>query len=90
MSFLVNILSIIDYVINQDWSKFQNFIKLSIYVNCAPDFTNHAQIANGASDLLYDLFQERGKHSRLAVGTNSLPLDSPVEIDAIVKIKPEK
>jgi Putative translation initiation inhibitor, yjgF family len=50
-----------------------------------PDFTQHPKVINSASDLLFEIFGEKGKHSRVAVGVASLPLDSMTEIDAIVE-----
>jgi len=57
------------------------------YVSCDPSFTDHSLVANGASELLQDIFGERGKHSRIAVGAASLPMNSPVEISMILSIR---
>ena len=65
--------------------RIKKFVKVSGYVNCDPSFTDHPQVINGASDFLVQLFGEKGKHSRVAVGASSLPLDSSVEIDFIVE-----
>jgi len=61
-------------------------IKISGFVNSAKDFFDHPKIINTASDLLVDIFGEKGKHSRIAVGVSSLPLNATVEIDMIVEI----
>ena len=61
------------------------FLKLSGYVNCDASFSSHPEVINGASDFLVQLFGEKGKHSRVAVGMSSLPLDSAVEIDFIIE-----
>ena len=82
----VNIISALKNVINSDWEHLDEFVKLSGFVNCNPDFINHPQIINGASNLLVEIFGERGKHARFAVGSNSLPMNSSVEIDAIIKL----
>jgi len=66
--------------------RIRRFIKVTGYVNCDPSFTNHPKVINGASDLLVQIFGESGKHSRVAVGVNGLPLDSAVEIDFICAI----
>ncbi len=50
------------------------------------DFYEHPKVINGASELLLHLFEERGKHTRVAIGTNSLPLNSATEIDFIIEI----
>jgi len=57
------------------------FVKITGFVNCDPSFKDHPKVINGASDLLLEIFGEKGKHTRVAVGASSLPLDSVVEID---------
>lgn len=66
--------------------KIKRVIKLTGFVNCDPSFANHPKVINGASDLLVQLFGEKGKHARVAVGVSSLPLDSAVEIDLIIEL----
>jgi enamine deaminase RidA (YjgF/YER057c/UK114 family) len=66
--------------------KIKRVVKVTGYVNCDPSFTDHPKVINGASDLLVNVFGERGKHARAAVGVNSLPLDSAVEIELILEI----
>jgi enamine deaminase RidA (YjgF/YER057c/UK114 family) len=70
-----------------DLEKISKIVKLSGFVNSAPEFTQQPKVINAASDLFYEIFGESGKHSRVAVGVSSLPLDSMTEIDAIVEIK---
>tara|TARA_Y100000590_G_scaffold455417_1_gene604023 strand:- start:954 stop:1418 length:465 start_codon:yes stop_codon:yes gene_type:complete len=82
----INIIANLKSALNSEWEKIDHFVKLGGFVNCKSDFTNHPQIINGASDLLVKIFGEKGKHARFAVGSNSLPMDIAVEIDAIVKI----
>ena len=83
----INIIAALKSAINSDWDKLDGFIKLGGFVNCNTDFTNHPQIINGASNLLVKIFGEQGKHTRFAVGSNSLPMNISVEIDAIIKIR---
>ena len=83
----VNIIACLKKAINQDWSKLDGFVKLGGFINCPDDFTDHPKIINGASDLLVNIFGDLGKHTRFAVGSNSLPMNISVEIDAIIKIK---
>ena len=83
----INIISVLKKSIDGDWNKLDNFLKLGGFVNCNSDFVDQPQIINGASDLLVKIFGEQGKHSRFAVGSNSLPMNISVEIDAIIKIK---
>ena len=61
-------------------------IRVSGFVNSNPSFTEQPKIINAASDLLFEIFGEAGKHSRIAIGVSSLPLNSTVEIDMIVEV----
>ena len=83
----INIISALKSAINNDWEKLEGFIKLGGFVNCDANFVNHPQIINGASDLLVNIFGEQGKHTRFAVGSNSLPMNISVEIDAVIKLR---
>jgi enamine deaminase RidA (YjgF/YER057c/UK114 family) len=69
-----------------DLERIKKFVKLSGYINCEPTFSDHATVMNGASDFLVQIFEDRGRHARVAVGVNSLPLNSCMEIDIIVEI----
>ena len=82
----LNCLSVIRNEI-ESLDKIDRVIKLTVFVNSADGFINHPQVANGASDLIREIFGENGKHVRSAVGVAELPLNAPVEIDMIVKIK---
>ena len=68
--------------------RVERIVKLGAFIASAPDFTAQPKIANGASDLMEAVFGDAGKHARSAVGVPVLPLDSTVEIDAIVAVKP--
>ena len=83
----LNIIAALRKSINGDWNRLENFVKLGGFVNCKDGYTNQPKIINGASDLLVNIFGEQGKHTRFAVGSNSLPMNIAVEIDAIIKIK---
>jgi enamine deaminase RidA (YjgF/YER057c/UK114 family) len=69
-----------------DLERIKKFVKLSGYINCEPTFVGHATVMNGASDFVVRIFEDRGNHARVAVGVNSLPLNSCIEIDIIVEI----
>ena len=71
----------------EDLSKIKSCVKLTGYVNSTDNFTDQPKIINGASDLLVNIFNEKGKHSRFAVGSNSLPLNIAVEIEAVIKLQ---
>lgn len=79
------LLSQIKHTAGVDLEKVR-FIKLLVVVNSAPDFYDHAQVANGASDLLGELLGENGKHARSAFGVSALPFNAAVEIEAIVEL----
>lgn len=61
-------------------------LRLTGYVNAAPEFTEHPQVLNGASDLMVEVLGEKGRHTRVAVGVSSLPLGCAVEVDAIILV----
>ena len=65
--------------------KITKFVKISGFVNSSPDFTEQPKVINAASDLLVEIFGDMAKHSRIAVGVASLPLNSTVEIDMVVE-----
>lgn len=69
-----------------DLEKIARVVKITVFVASTPDFTEQHLVANGASDFLATILGERGRHARAAVGTASLPLNAPVEIEAIVEI----
>ena len=62
-------------------------VKVVCFVSSATDFTGQAQVANGASELLIDVFGDAGKHARSAVGMAVLPLDTPVEVEIVVEVE---
>jgi enamine deaminase RidA (YjgF/YER057c/UK114 family) len=61
-------------------------VKLNGFVNAAPDFTEHPQVINGASELMSEVFGERGAHARAAVGCASLPLGVAVEVEGTFSV----
>jgi len=83
----VNIIAALNKGIDGDWDRLENFVKVVGYVNCKEDFVDQPKIINGASDLLVNIFEDKGRHTRVAVGSNALPLGIAVEIDAIIKLK---
>jgi enamine deaminase RidA (YjgF/YER057c/UK114 family) len=68
-----------------DLDRVKRIIRLAGYVNSDPTFADHPKIINAASDLLVNIFGDSGKHCRIALGVGSLPLDSAVEIEFLVK-----
>ena len=84
---VTNIIAAVKTGLEGDWGKLDSFVKLTGFVNCQDDFTDQPKIINGASDMLVDIFGDQGRHARVAVGSNALPLGIAVEIDAIVQLK---
>jgi enamine deaminase RidA (YjgF/YER057c/UK114 family) len=66
--------------------KISRIVRVSGFVNSPPEFTEHPKVINGASDLLFEIFGQKGQHARIAIGVSSLPLNSAVEIDLIAEI----
>jgi enamine deaminase RidA (YjgF/YER057c/UK114 family) len=66
--------------------RVRRVVKLVVFVASAPDFTAQAQVANGASELVGDVFGDAGRHARSAVGVAVLPLDAPVEVEMLVEV----
>lgn len=65
--------------------RITKIVRVSGFVNCTAEFSEQPKIINAASDMFYDIFGEKGKHSRIAVGVSSLPLNSTVEIDMVAE-----
>lgn len=68
--------------------RVKRIVKLLGFVNSAPTFTQQPAVINGASELLLQIFGERGRHARSAIGTSVLPFGIPVEIEMIVQVGP--
>jgi enamine deaminase RidA (YjgF/YER057c/UK114 family) len=66
--------------------KVSKIVRLSGFVNSVSEFSQQPKVINSASDLFFEIFGEKGKHSRIAVGVASLPLDAMTEIDAVIEI----
>ncbi|MGQ4913564.1 MAG: RidA family protein [Candidatus Asgardarchaeia archaeon] len=82
----INILSAAKSVIG-DLNNIIKVVRIAGYVNSTDSFEEHSKVVNGASDLLVEVFKDSGKHVRIAVGVNSLPLGAPVEIEAVFEIE---
>ena len=70
-----------------DLDRVERIVKVLAYINVAPGFTDMPKVANGESDLLVQLWGERGRHTRAAVGVASLSRDAPVETEVTVQVK---
>ena len=68
-----------------DLEKVVRIVRLSGFVNSDPEFYQHPKVINAASDLFFEIFGDKGKHARIAMGVACLPLNSMTEIDAIIE-----
>ncbi len=69
-----------------DLERVKRVVRLAAFVSSTPEFTDHPKVVNGASDLMVEVFGDKGRHSRAAVGVAALPLNAAVEIDGIFEI----
>ena len=83
----VNLLAQLKAACGGDLDRVDRCVRLGGFVNSPPDFFEHPKIVNGASDLMVEVFGERGQHARTAVGVAALPLNSAVEVEAIFLLK---
>jgi enamine deaminase RidA (YjgF/YER057c/UK114 family) len=83
---LLNVLTHAMTACEGDLDRVVRLVRLGGFVACAPGFTQHPAVINGASDLAVAIFGDAGRHARAAVGVASLPLDAPVEIEAMFEI----
>lgn len=84
----LNLLGVLHHEIGS-LSRVRRIVKLLVFVASETGFADQPRVANGASDLLVEVFGERGKHARSAIGTSQLPFDIPVEIEMIAATEEE-
>ena len=82
----ISLLAQLKSAVNGDLNKVTKVVKLGGFVNSARDFTEQPSVINGASDLLVELFGDKGRHARTAVGAN-LPLGVAVDIDGLFEVE---
>jgi len=82
----VNVLAQVRAACGGDLDRVRQVVRLGGFIAAPPDFTQHAQVMNGASDLSVAVFGEAGRHARATVGVPSLPLDAPVEVESVFRI----
>jgi enamine deaminase RidA (YjgF/YER057c/UK114 family) len=83
----INLLAQLKNACGGDLDRVVRCLKVGVFVNAAPEYRQHPEVANGASDLIAALFGDAGKHARAAVGVGSLPRGVAVEVDAVFEIK---
>ncbi|MDD0973994.1 RidA family protein [Pseudomonas fontis] len=69
--------------------KVRRILRISVFVQCSAEFTQHSEVADGASDLLYQVLGEVGAHTRTSVGAYQLPKNASVELDLVAAVYPE-
>jgi enamine deaminase RidA (YjgF/YER057c/UK114 family) len=82
----LNILSQIKTACSGDLNRINHCVKLTGFVNSKDDFIDQPKVINAASELIANIFEDKGKHARAAVSVNSLPLGAAVEIEAIFEV----
>ena len=82
----VNVLAQVKAACGGDLDRVKRCVRLGVFVNATPDFTQHPEVANGASDLIGEVFGEAGRHARAAVGAGSLPRGVAAEVEAVFEI----
>ncbi|HWK13807.1 MAG TPA: RidA family protein [Rhizobiaceae bacterium] len=82
----INALAAIAHAVG-NLDRVKGIVKLNGYVNCTDEFDKQHLVINGASEFLVSVLGERGRHARAAVGTNSLPMNMPVEIELVVEVE---
>jgi enamine deaminase RidA (YjgF/YER057c/UK114 family) len=82
----LNLLAVLQVALDGDLDRVVRCHRLGGFVYCTPGFTDVPKVINGASDLMFALFGERGRHARTAVGVASLPAGAAVEVDGIFEV----
>jgi enamine deaminase RidA (YjgF/YER057c/UK114 family) len=82
----LNVLAQLRAACSGDLDRVVRMVRLGVFVCCAPDWVDTPKVANGASELLVEVFGEAGRHARTTVGVASLPLGVTVEVDAVVEL----
>lgn len=83
----INVIAQIREACGGDLDRVKRIVKLVGFVNSTADFADHPKIINGASDLMVDVFGDKGRHARSAVGAPSLPFAISVEVEAVVEVE---
>ena len=84
---VLNLLAHLKVAAGGDLDRVAQAVRLAGYVNATPEFTEHSQVMNGASDLLVEVFGEAGRHTRIAVGVSALPYDVAVEVEGVFEVR---
>ncbi len=82
----INVLAHLKAACNGDLDRVRRVVRLGGFIACAPEFTDQAQVMNGASDLAVAVFGEVGRHARTTIGVPSLPVDAAVEVEGMFEV----
>jgi enamine deaminase RidA (YjgF/YER057c/UK114 family) len=82
----INVLAQLKAAVNGNLDRVRRCVRLGVFVNAVPEFTQHPEVANGASDLIQEVFGDAGRHARAAVGAGSLPRNVAAEVEAVFEI----
>jgi enamine deaminase RidA (YjgF/YER057c/UK114 family) len=83
----LNLVAHLRAALDGDLDRVVRCVRIAGYVNSVPDFVAQSQVINGASDLFVEIFQEAGRHTRMAVGVSALPYDVAVEVEAVFEVR---
>lgn len=82
----INVLAQLRAAAGGDLDRVKRCLRLGVFVNAIPGFAQHPEVANGASDLIVEVFGDSGRHSRAAVGAGSLPRNVAAEVEAVFEL----
>ena len=82
----INLLAQLNAACDGDLGRVSRVVKLGGFVACTADFTDQPEVINGASDLMVEVFGDKGRHARFAVGTNTLPRGTVVEVEGLFEL----
>jgi enamine deaminase RidA (YjgF/YER057c/UK114 family) len=83
----LNLVAQLRAALDGDLDRVARCVRIAGYVNSVPDFVGQSQVINGASDLFVEIFQDAGRHTRMAIGVSALPYDVAVEVEAVFEIR---
>jgi enamine deaminase RidA (YjgF/YER057c/UK114 family) len=82
----INLIAQVKAAAGGDLDRVKRCVKVTVFVNAVPGFTQHPEVANGASDLFVEAFGDAGRHARAAVGAGSLPRNVATEVEAVFEL----
>ena len=83
---VISVIAQVKAALGGDLTRVKRVVRLGGFIACTPEFTEHAVVMNGASDLAVEVFGDAGRHARSTIGVPSLPANAPVEVEALFEI----